>query len=45
MSVLFWLTFPALVPLEEVTLEGSMEEFIDTFSDSECSDESDCEDH
>jgi len=36
---------PALVPLEEVTLEGSMEEFIDTFSDSECSDESDCEDH
>jgi len=35
----------ALVPLEEVTLEDSMEEFIDTFSDSECSDESDFEDH
>ena len=37
-------THPALVSLE-VTLEGSFEEFIDTFSDSECSDESDCEDH
>jgi len=36
---------PPLLPLEEATLEGSMEEYIDTFSDSECNDKSDCEEN